>query len=67
VWISQEFVRGLERFDAQAHGAHKCAESKPDCLVVIDNVDDGTVGCRRFSRHSVVTSRSREAVASPPK
>jgi hypothetical protein len=68
---SQEFVWGLERFDAQAHGAHKRAEGKPDCLVVIDDVDDGTVGCCRFSRRSVGrtsshlgTSQSRNAVAS---
>jgi hypothetical protein len=46
VWESQEFVRGLECFDAQANGAQECAESKPNSLVVVNNVDDGTVASR---------------------
>src|ERR1700730_4375640 len=67
----EKFVRGFERFDAQAYGAHKHAKGKPDSLVIVDDVDDGTLGCCGFSRHSVGrssshpgTSRSRNATAS---
>jgi hypothetical protein len=50
----EKFVRGLERFDAQAYRAQKQVEGLPDSLVVIDDIDDRTVVSCGFSPHSVV-------------
>ena len=65
----KKFFRGLERLYAQAYGAHKHLEGPPDSLVVIDDVDDGDVGCFGLmgypvgrSNSHLDTLRSRSAV-----
>jgi hypothetical protein len=54
----EKFVRRLERFDAQAYGAQKQVKGQTDSFVVIDDVDDGRVGCFGFVRRSAGRSSS---------